>query len=78
MLEPAGIITLTHSFAQEISVHVPWKKLLSESAIIKIKGLELTCIPQKEFNLNNTQNLGNIVFIKRIFFSFFDDWLYCQ
>lgn len=57
ILAPAGIVILTHSFAEEISVHVPWKNLMSDSAIIKITGLELTCIPQREFNLNNTSDL---------------------
>ena len=45
---------------EEISACVPWKKLMTESTVIKIDGLQLTLTPLADVNMATTQELGII------------------
>uniref|UniRef100_A0A915ELE5 Autophagy-related protein 2 n=1 Tax=Ditylenchus dipsaci TaxID=166011 RepID=A0A915ELE5_9BILA len=57
ILDTIGVVSLVEGYVGEISACVPWKKLMSESTIIKVSGLELTLTPMMDINMANTQDL---------------------
>lgn len=58
ILDPIGVVSLVEGFVEEISACVPWKKLMTESTVIKIDGLQLTLTPLADVNMATTQELG--------------------
>ncbi|KAL3071887.1 hypothetical protein niasHT_031078 [Heterodera trifolii] len=58
-LEASGvrILSLKDGYVEELTVCVPWKRLLLDSTIVKINGLQLTLTPLQEINMANTQEL---------------------
>lgn len=65
-MDPVGVVSLMEGYVEEISTCVPWKNLMSESTIIKIRGLELTLTPLSDINMAKTQELGTFDFSKKI------------
>ncbi|KAI1732177.1 autophagy-related protein 2 like protein B [Ditylenchus destructor] len=57
ILDSVGLVSLVDGFVEEISLCVPWKKLMIESTIIKVSGLQLTMTPLMDVNMTNTQDL---------------------
>uniref|UniRef100_A0A914GZH6 Autophagy-related protein 2 n=1 Tax=Globodera rostochiensis TaxID=31243 RepID=A0A914GZH6_GLORO len=58
-LEASGVrmLSLKDGYVEELTVGVPWKRLLLDSTIVKIRGLQLTLTPLEEINMANTQDL---------------------
>lgn len=65
-MEPLGVFSIVDGYIEEISTVVPWKKLMTDSTIIKISGLQITLTPLSDLNVTAGQFL-KFLFIFKIF-----------
>ncbi|KAE9553911.1 hypothetical protein FO519_002900 [Halicephalobus sp. NKZ332] len=61
LLEPIGIINVVEGLIGEVSINVPFQKLMEESTVIMIKNLFVTVTPLKSINMSCTQDLMSSV-----------------
>jgi len=61
LLEPIGVINVVEGLIGEISISVPFQKLMEESTVIMIKNLFVTVTPLKNINMSCTQDLMSSV-----------------
>jgi hypothetical protein len=58
LVKPFGVVRVLQGYVEEISVTVPWAKLMLDSTIIRVRGLELTLSPLQSLENFNAQELG--------------------
>uniref|UniRef100_A0AC34Q1V3 Autophagy-related protein 2 n=1 Tax=Panagrolaimus sp. JU765 TaxID=591449 RepID=A0AC34Q1V3_9BILA len=59
LLDPIGLVNVVEGLIGEVSINVPFQKLMEESVVIMIRDLYITLTPMK--NLNVTQDLMSSV-----------------
>lgn len=60
MVKNFGIARVLQGYIDEISVSVPWTNIMSESTVIRVRGLELTLLPLQSMDTFNAQELGGV------------------
>lgn len=51
-MEPLGVFSIVDGYIEEISTVVPWKKLMTESTVIKVSGLQITLTALSDLNVS--------------------------